>query len=44
LMKWRFMVAVIKLKVGQNSSDEGIEETLKRIMSTQVTRYTKRIE
>ena len=32
MMKWRFMVAVIKLKGGQGSQD--VEEVLKRIMDT----------
>lgn len=32
MMKWRFMVAVIKLKAGQGSQD--VEEVLTRIMDT----------
>lgn len=39
LMKWRFIISIFKLKNGNGDINETIEETIKRIMDSQVNKY-----
>lgn len=44
MMKWRFIVSIIKLKTGGGDINEHIEEIMKNIMNSQVQRYLIQIE
>ncbi|CDW89079.1 UNKNOWN [Stylonychia lemnae] len=44
MMKWRFIVAIFKLKNGSGDLNESIEETIKKVMDSQVNKYAQKLE